>query len=132
MASIKYFEDIVSWQEARKLNMEIRNMIRKKKFETNFGLINQIERSAGSIMDNIAEGFERGGNKEFIHFLFIAKGSCGELRSQMYRAMDSGYIKQDEFDTVSALCVRVNHLIFKMIDYLQHCDFKGTKFKNQH
>jgi len=126
---MKHFEDIVSWQEARKLNKLIRNMIKGKKFETNFGLINQIERSAGSIMDNIAEGFERGGNSEFIQFLFIAKGSCGELRSQMYRAIDFGYITQDEFEHVSGCCVRVNHLIFKLIDYLQHCDFKGIKFK---
>ncbi len=130
MASIKHFEDILSWQEARRLNLVVRNMIKEKKFETNFGLIKQIERSAGSIMDNIAEGFERGGNREFIHFLFIAKGSCGELRSQMYRAIDFQYITETDFDNVSALCIRINHLIFKLIDYLMKCDVKGTKFKS--
>ena len=69
---------------------------KENKFERNLGLISEIECSAGSIMDNIAEGFERGGNKEFIKFLNIAKGSCSELRSQMYRAFDYGFLNNDE------------------------------------
>ena len=77
MATIKRFEEIISWKEARELNRILRKLIKEKKFEKNFGLISQIECSAGSIMDNIAEGFERGGNKEFIQFLYISKGSCG-------------------------------------------------------
>ena len=81
MAAIQKFEEIISWQEARKLNIEVGKLIDEERFKKNYRLIGQIEGSAGSIMDNIAEGFERGGNKEFIQFLYIAKASCGELRS---------------------------------------------------
>jgi four helix bundle protein len=128
MATIKRFEDILSWQEARELNKTISAMIRLKKFGTNYSLINQIERSAGSIMDNIAEGFERGGNKEFIQFLFIARGSCGELRSQAYRALDDNYISKTEFDNIYIQCSKVNRLIYSLISYLKNSDKKGMKF----
>ncbi|HET6996176.1 MAG TPA: four helix bundle protein [Chitinophagaceae bacterium] len=82
MAKIDRFEEIISWKEARELNKVIGKLIDDDRFKKSYRLINQIEGSAGSIMDNIAEGFERGGNKEFVQFLYIAKGSCGELRSQ--------------------------------------------------
>lgn len=81
MVTFERFEEIISWQEARKLNLAIGRLIKDKRFENNFRLISQIEGSAGSIMDNIAEGFERGGNREFIQFLYISKGSCVEQRS---------------------------------------------------
>ena len=81
MATIERFEQIISWQEARILNKSVGDLIEGGKFKRSFRLINQIEGSAGSIRDNIAEGFERSGNREFIQFLYIAKGSCGELRS---------------------------------------------------
>ncbi len=103
MSTIKRFEEIISWKEARVLNRIIRELIRGKRFQRNFGLVSQIERSAGSIMDNIAEGFERGGNREFIQFLYISKGSCGELRSQIYRALDDGYINSEEFNLINKL-----------------------------
>ncbi|MFM7709354.1 MAG: four helix bundle protein [Ferruginibacter sp.] len=128
MGTITRFEEIISWREARELNKVLRNLITEKRFEKNFGLISQIERSAGSIMDNIAEGFERGGNKEFIQFLYIAKGSCGELRSQMYRAVDAGYLDTNEFNLVSSYCNRINNLIFKLILYLKQTKLKGQKF----
>lgn len=98
MAPIKRFEDIISWKEARELNKLLGKIIDSGKMKGNYRLINQIEGSAGSIMDNIAEGFERGGNKELTQFLFIAKASCGELRSQLYRALDRRYITQNEFN----------------------------------
>lgn len=85
MAAIERFEDIISWKEAGELNKTIGNLIHTGRLKNNFRLINQMEGSAGSIMDHIAEGFERGGNREFIQFLYIAKGSCGELQSQLYR-----------------------------------------------
>src|SRR6266704_1246442 len=101
MATIKRFEDIIAWQKARILNNRTGDIIDKGQFKKNFRLIGQIEGSAGSIMDNIAEGFERSGNKEFIQFLYVAKGSCGELRSQLYRALDRKYIVHNEFDDLS-------------------------------
>ena len=88
----------MSWQKARELNKILGKHIDAGKFNKSFKLINQIEGSAGSNMDNIAEGFERSGNKEFLQFLYISKGSCGEFRSQLYRAADRGYLAESEFD----------------------------------
>ncbi len=99
MATISRFEDIISWQESRILNVNIGKLVDSGRFKNSYRLINQIEGSAGSIMDNIAEGFERGGNREFIQFLYIAKASCGELRSQLYRALDRNFINMEEFDS---------------------------------
>ena len=129
MATITKFEDILCWQEARTLNKFMRNLIKEKRFEHNFKLINQIEGSAGSIMDNIAEGFERGGNKEFVLFLYYAKGSCAELSSQSYRALDAEYIFQKEFEEINDKCLRINFLISKLINYLKTTEIKGMKFK---
>jgi four helix bundle protein len=128
MSTIKRFEEIISWKEARALNRIVRELIKGKRFQPNFGMISQIERSAGSIMDNIAEGFERGGNREFIQFLYISKGSCGELRSQMYRALDDGYINSEEFNFITNYCIKISNLIFKLIEYLKQSELKGQKF----
>jgi four helix bundle protein len=128
MSTIKRFEEIISWKEARVLNRIVRELIKGKRFQRNFGLISQIERSAGSIMDNIAEGFERGGNREFIQFLYISKGSCGELRSQMYRALDDGYINSEEFNFITNYCIKISNLLFKLIEYLKQSELKGQKF----
>ena len=129
MATIKRFEDILSWQKGRELNRIIGGHIDAGKFKRSFKLIDQIEGSAGSIMDNIAEGFERGGNKEFIQFLYISKGSCGEFRSQLYRALDRKFIEQDEFELLYNLAKEVIVLLQKLIDYLQKTELKGSKFK---
>ena len=131
MATIKRFEEIISWQEARALNKTIGNLIDSNRFKTNFRLINQIEGSAGSIMDNIAEGFERGGNREFIQFLFISKASCGELRSQLYRALDRNYITQQEFDLFSVHAMKISSLVQKLISYLENSEIKGVKYKGR-
>jgi len=92
MSKVERFEDLKVWQLARVLCKEIHELTMKEAFSKDFKLIGQIKSSSGSIMDNIAEGFERDGNKEFIQFLSISKGSCGETRSQLYRAIDNGCI----------------------------------------
>lgn len=98
MATIQKFEDILSWKEARELNRLLGKIIDSGKLKNNYRLINQIEGSAGSIMDNIAEVFERGGNKEMLQYLSIAKDSCVEPRSQLYRALDRRYVSLQEFN----------------------------------
>jgi four helix bundle protein len=131
VSTILKFEEIVCWKEARILNKLIRDFVAQKKFENDFRLINQILGSAGSIMDNIAEGFERGGNKEFIQFLFISKGSCAELRSQTYRALDAKFITKEEFENIYGKTEKISYLIMKLIQYLKSSDIKGYKFKNR-
>lgn len=131
MAKIERFEDIISWQEARKLNKIIGDLIDNGRFKHSYRLINQIEGSAGSVMDNIAEGFERGGNKEFTQFLYIAKGSCGELRSQLYRALDRNYINLREFDEFSVHAMKISSLIQKLITYLENSELKGIKYQKR-
>ncbi|MDP4262587.1 MAG: four helix bundle protein [Bacteroidota bacterium] len=131
MATIERFEEIISWKEARGLNKVIGKLIDEGKFKQSYRLINQIEGSAGSIMDNIAEGFERGGNKEFIQFLYIAKGSCGELRSQLFRALDRNYINEKEFNDLSVHAMKISSLIQKLITYLEHSENKGIKYKQK-
>jgi len=128
MSTIQKFEDILSWIEARELNGIMGKLIDENRFKSNYRLINQIEGSAGSVMDNIAEGFERGGNKELIQFLFIAKGSCGELRSQLYRAIDRKYLSVEEFTIISEKAKKVSGLIQKFINYLKQTELKGTKY----
>ena len=131
MATIQRFEEIISWKEARILNKTLGDLIDGGRLKKNFRLITQIEGSAGSIMDNIAEGFERGGNKEFIQFLYIAKGSCGELRSQLYRALDRAYVSQKEFETLTVHSMKISGLIQKLIKYLEQSAIKGSKYKPQ-
>lgn len=131
MATIKRFEEIKAWQKARALNIKVGNIIDKGQFNRNFRLINQIEGSADSIMDNIAEDFERNGNKEFIQFLYVAKGSCGEFRSQLYRALDRKYINQEEFDELYEISIEIIVMLQKLVNYLEQSELKGNKFKNR-
>jgi len=131
MPTIKRFEDLEIWQLARinckQINMLIRN---SKHFQNDFALVNQIKSSSGSVMDNIAEGFERGGNREFGQFLSIAKGSAGESRSQIYRAYDNEYITDNQLDEQRNSLLHLSTKISNMMTYLNQSEIKGTKYKN--
>ena len=98
MGTVKRFEDLDVWKLSRTLCLRVGKIIDNGNLKNNYRLISQLEGSSGSIMDNIAEGFERGTKGEFIQFLGYAKGSCGELRSQLYRILDRNCINKDEFD----------------------------------
>ncbi len=126
---VKYFEDLEVWQEARQLTRQVYRLTENSRFSKDFGLSNQIQRAAVSIMSNVAEGFERGGNQEFIQFLYIAKGSCGEVRSQLYVALDQGYVAQKESDELIKSCRHLSVMISNLIDYLKRSGMKGEKFK---
>jgi len=129
MAKIERFEDLTSWQKARELNRCIYRVTRAGAFAKDFGLRDQIRRASISILSNIAEGFERGGDKEFIQFLSTAKGSCGEVRAQLYAALDEQYLTQGEFDQLNKLCVEASRLIAGMMAYLHRSELRGNKFK---
>lgn len=109
MAKIEKFEDLEVWKESRKLNSTIFNVFQHEPACRDYALKNQIERAAGSVMDNIAEGFERSGNKEFQQFLAISKGSCGEVRSQLYRCLDRDYIDEEQFNMIRNQCVDLSN-----------------------
>ena len=128
MATIRSFEEIEAWARARKLADEFHHIFLRDGAKHDFGLKDQVNRSIGSVMDNIAEGFERGGNKEFIQFLFIAKGSAGETRSQLYRILDRKYISKLEFDQLSVELETTSKLLMKFITYLKHSELKGNKY----
>ena len=131
MSTFNKFEDIIAWQKARELCKFVNILTEKQNFSRDFKLINQIKGSSGSAMDDIAEGFERGGNKEFIQFLFISKGSAGETRSQLYRALDNEYINKEEFQKAYDLADEVGKLIRGLINHLKESEFKGDKFKSK-
>ena len=130
MATFNKFEDIIAWQKARELCKIINAYTLYTEFSRDFKLVSQIKSSSGSAMDNIAEGFERGGNKELIQFLFISKGSVGETRSQLYRALDNEYITQEEFQKAYNLADEVGKLIRGLISHLKNSELKGDKYKN--
>ena len=129
MAAIERFEDIDAWKKARELTQAVYLISGSGQFAKDFGLRDQIQRAAVSVMSNIAEGFERGGTKEFYQFLSIAKGSTGEIESQLYVALDQRYIGQDQFDTIQALTNAVKKLIAGFMNYLRQTDIKGLKYK---
>ena len=129
MAKVEKFEDLRIWQEARALCKALAEVWTRPKFAKDFSLVNQLNSSSGSVMDNIAEGFDRGGNKEFIHFLSIARGSCSEVRSQLYRARDRAYISEAELDRFLERATSIGKGISSLMSYLRKSDYKGSKFK---
>ena len=129
MNKIERFEDIVAWQKARSLTKEIYATTRIGNFARDFGLRDQIQRASVSTMSNIAEGFERGGDKEFIQYLSHSKGSCGEVKSQLYVALDQSYISAAGFDQLYAQADEVSRLVGGFMGYLQRSQVGGHKFK---
>ena len=128
MATINNFEDLEIWQNARELCKKINQYcLHNPKFLNHDK--NQIDRASASIMDNIAEGFERDGNREFIQFLSIAKGSIGETRSQTYRAYDYGYISKEECEFMVQECIKLSQKMGSFITYLKNSELKGLKFR---
>ena len=128
MASIEKFEDIEAWQKARELTREIYKITNQGAFARDFGLRDQIRRASVSIMSNIAEGFGRGGNREFIQFLSMAKGSVSEVQAQLYVAVDAGYLTKDQFQQLYSLSQSTGNLIGGFIRYLTKSADKGVKF----
>ncbi|ABQ05296.1 MULTISPECIES: four helix bundle protein [Flavobacterium] len=129
MAKIEKFEDLEIWRLAREICQQIEFLIQNTNLKTNYSLKDQIDRSSGSVMDNIAEGFERNGNREFINFLSIAKGSIGEVKSQSYRAFDKKLISEEQHLKLNEMAELVKNKIGAMMNYLNKCEIKGLKFK---
>ncbi|MDQ2808673.1 MAG: four helix bundle protein [Chloroflexota bacterium] len=119
MAKAERFEDLHTWQKARALTAAIYGVTRHGGFAKDFGLANQIQRAAVSVMSNIAEGFERGGLPEFHHFLGIAKASCGEVRSQLYIALDVGYLDTDQFGILVMQAEEVSKMLAGLRDSVE-------------
>ena len=109
---IEKFEDILSWQKSKRLTINIYSIFKETK---DFSFKNQIERASVSIMNNIAEGFERKSNKEFVYFLYVAKGSCGEVRSMLYLAKDLGKISEKQFEDLYEISIEISKLLSGLI-----------------
>jgi four helix bundle protein len=131
MAKFTRFEDIEAWKRARELTRKIYECTQTPAFAKDFGLKDQIRRASVSTMSNIAEGFERDGNLEFVQFLSTAKGSVGEVRAQLYVALDVGYISGERFDELSQDAVAIGRMIASLMSYLRTAEHRGLKYKSQ-
>ena len=130
LGTIKKFEDLQVWEQARALVQEIYSITNKGQFAKDFGLRDQIRRASVSIMANVAEGYERDGSGEFIQFLSIAKGSAGEVRCHLYIARDQNYLSQETFDQLKTMATDVSKMLNGLITYLKKAKMKGNKFKS--
>ncbi len=127
MSKVSKFEDLEIFQSARKLCKEVYEITNGGEFHKDIRFAQQIHASAGSVMDNIAEGYEREGNKEFVNFLYIAKGSCGEVRSQIIRASDVGFIDNDTSTRLYNDCIGLSKAISAFVKSLKTSDYRGSK-----
>ena len=129
MAAVRDFEELSIFQKARELSKKIYPVTNREGFKSDYRFVQQIRAAAGSIMDNIAEGFERTGNKEFLNFLYIAKDSCGEVRSQLIRANDVGYLTPEEYEELYSDCRKLSASIMNFIKEIKTSDITGAKYK---
>ena len=129
MAAVRDFEEMAIFQKARELSKKIYPITQRGNFKHDTRFVQQIRAAAGSVMDNIAEGFESGGNKEFLNFLYIAKGSCGEVRSQLIRANDVGYLTPEEYNELYTECRKLSAGIMNFIKEIKASDIIGAKYK---
>jgi len=130
MSTFQSFEEIEVWQKARQLTKEVYQVSGKGPFSRDFGLRDQIRRACVLIMSNVAEGYERGGTKEFLQFLSIAKGSAGEVRSQLYVALDQSYLTESVFEELSSHAREISRMLIGLMSYLRNSGLKGTKYKS--
>src|SRR3989338_4210192 len=128
MATIKQFEDLVCWQKARLLVKEIYKTLRDCK---DYGFKDQIQRASISILSNIAEGFERGTKQELLNYLYIAKGSAGEVRAQLYVALDAGYLNIETFKYLNSLAVECSRLLQSFVTKVKISQFQGLQYKHE-
>lgn len=128
MATLSSFQEIQAWVKSRALADTVFQIFLKEGARRDYALKDQVIRSSGSVMDNIAEGFGRGGNREFIHFLSIASGSLAEVQSQLYRILDRHYISDEEFNLLMNQTQVIGKMIGSMISYLKQSEYKGSKF----
>jgi len=131
MATITKFEDLEIWQLARLQTKDFNKVVETTSLAKDFELRNQMNASSGSVMDCVAEGFERSGNNEFKNFLLIAKGSNGEFRSQLYRCLDRKHIQQKLFDELYTKNVMLGNKLMSFINYLQNSAYKGQRYKSK-
>ncbi|CAD5250783.1 MULTISPECIES: four helix bundle protein [unclassified Imperialibacter] len=131
MATIKRFEDLEIWKEARRFSFEVYKLTCEPPFATDFRFRDQIRAAAGSVMDNIAEGFERSGRLEVVNFLDFAKGSAGEVRSQLHRAFDQTYINEATYQAKIEEYEKLSASIAGFISYLNRSEIEGQKFKDR-
>jgi four helix bundle protein len=131
MATFTSFTEILAWQKARNLSKAVFELTCKGTFSKDFGLKDQINRATGSIMDNIAEGFNRGSKNEFTNFLSYSKGSTGEALSQLYRALDRRHITIDEFNLHKCTTEELLKMIGSFMIYLNSTEHRGLKFKDR-
>jgi four helix bundle protein len=131
MSVAKRFEDLDVWVAAKDASVMIYKITENESLRKDFGLKDQIRRASISVISNIAEGFERNGNKEFIQFLSIAKGSAGEVRAQLYIIKELDFINEDEFILLNEKITQVSKMLSGFINYLKQSDLRGTKFKNE-
>ena len=129
MSTFETFEEINAWQRARDLTKRVYQISGEGRFAHDFGLRDQMRRACISIMSNIAEGFERSGTKEFVQFLSVAKGSVGEVRSQLCVALDQQYITEGTFEQLSAEAMEISRMLSGLMKYLRKAGIKGSKFK---